>query len=296
MTNTHIEFTQNLLDRNQPGKDAKAILSDWGVDLLRNDRPDVLLLPAMLYDAFGQEDISRPRERTMIELRNPTFLMTEVVYRYLKDVLGPDFISQSDKLFDQAQKFRALHDSVSRDMSYIERDRAYHALHRDGFKVVQDTDALSRTVYLMGDAKRILFGLGNKKIRPLFGKEEALLGFDGEPIRRSRLRIPGFEDIRSRIDAAREAIELMSDRELSIRTLRSLSFTEIARRDVDSPVYGTKTVFAYAPIMISRLMKNWSYDNQPVIDDLSEQMTSATEQLKAIRRRFERIHSEPSYG
>lgn len=296
MARTHLDFTQNLLDRNQPGKDARAVLTEWGVDLLRNDRPDVLILPSMLYDAFGQEDLSRPREKTMIELRNPTFLMTEVVYRYLKDVLGPDFIEQSDKLFDQASRFRALHDNVSRNMNSIERDRCYQALHRDGAQVVQETDALARTVYLMGDASRILFGLGNKKIRALYGKEEVHLGFDGKPVKSAFRRIPEFEHIRGRIDAAHEAISQMSSRELSIRTLRSLASTDIAKRDVERPAYGTKTVYAYAPILIDRLMNKWSFDNQPVIADLSEQMTLATEKLKAIRLRFDRIHSEPSYG
>lgn len=293
MANTHIELTQHILDRNQPGKDAKAVLAEWGVDLLRNERPDVLMLPAMLYDAFGQEDLSRPREKVMIELKNPTFLMTEVVYRYLRDVLGQDFIDQSDKLFDQAQKFRLLHDSVSRNMGSIERDRAYHALHRDGEKVVQDTDALARQVYLMGDAKRILLSLGSRKIRPLYAKDEVLLGMDGEPMKRSSLRIPAFERIKVRVDAAHEAVDQMSNRELSIRLLRSLSATDIAKRDVERPAYGSKTVFAYAPIIIDRLMNNWSFDNKPVIDELSESMTLATEQLKAIKRRLDRIQSGP---
>lgn len=296
MVNTHIEFTQNLLDRNQPGKDAKAVLAEWGVDLLRNERPDVLILPAMLYDAFGQEDLSRPRERTMIELSNPTFLMTEVVYRYIKDVLGPEFIEHSDKLFDQAVRFRRLHDGVASDMNSIERARGYQALHRDGAEVVQETDALARTVYLMGDANRILFGLGNKKIRALYGKDEVSLGFDGQPMKSSFRRIPEFERIRSRLDAAHEAVSEMSNRELSIRTLRSLSKTDIAKRDVERPAYGTKTVFAYGPIMIDRLMSNWSFDNLPVIEDLSQQMSSATERLKAISLRFERINSQPSFG
>ena len=293
MANTHIQFTQIILDRNQPGKDAKAVLAEWGVDLLRNERPDVLMLPAMLYDAFGQEDLSRPREKVMIELNNPTFLMTEVVYRYLRDVLGQDFIDQSDKLFEQAQKFRLLHDSVSRNMGSIERDRTYHALHRDGQKVVQDTDALARQVYLMGDAKRILLSLGSRKIRPLYAKDEVLLGMDGEPMKRSSLRIPAFERIKVRVDAAHEAVDQMSNRELSIRLLRSLSATDIAKRDVERPAYGSKTVFAYAPIIIDRLMNNWSFDNKPVIDELSESMTLATEQLKAIKRRLDRVQSGP---
>lgn len=293
MANTHIQFTQIILDRNQPGKDAKAVLAEWGVDLLRNERPDVLMLPAMLYDAFGQEDLSRPREKVMIELNNPTFLMTEVVYRYLRDVLGQDFIDQSDKLFEQAQKFRLLHDSVSRNMGSIERDRTYHALHRDGQKVVQDTDALARQVYLMGDAKRILLSLGSRKIRPLYAKDEVLLGIDGEPMKRSSLRIPAFERIKVRVDAAHEAVDQMSNRELSIRLLRSLSATDIAKRDVERPAYGSKTVFAYAPIIIDRLMNNWSFDNKPVIDELSESMTLATEQLKAIKRRLDRVQSGP---
>lgn len=293
MANTHIQFTQIILDRNQPGKDAKAVLAEWGVDLLRNERPDVLMLPAMLYDAFGQEDLSRPREKVMIELKNPTFLMSEVVYRYLRDVLGPDFIDQTSKLFDQAQKFRILHDSVSRNMGSIERDRAYLALHRDGQKVVQDTDALARTVYLMGETKRILFSMGSHKIKPLYAKEEVSLGLDGEPLKRSRLRIPEFERIRVRVNAAHEAVDQMSNRELSIRLLRSLCNTDIAKRDVERPAYGSKTVFAYAPIIIDRLLNNWSFDNKPVIDELSESMTLATEQLKAIKRRLDRVQTGP---
>lgn len=293
MTNTHIQITQHIIDRNHPGLDAKELLTGWGIDLLRNERPDILILPAMLYDAFGQADLSRPRANPMIELKDPTFLLTEVIYRYLRDVLGSNFIEQSGKLFDQALKFRGLQDEVSRDMRSIARDRSFQALHKSGEQVVQDTDDLNRQVYLMGDAKRILRGLGNRKIRPLYTKDEASFGFGGGSIKRDRPLIPKFEAIRNRIDAAHEAVDQMSNRELCTRMLKSLAGTEMAQREVDHPLYGTKTVFAYAPIIMDRLLNGCDLDNDSVIADLSAKMASATEQLKAIKRRFERVTSSP---
>lgn len=293
MAITHIEMTQRILDRNHQKLNAKELLTDWGIDLLRNERPDVMILPAMLYDAFGQESLSRPRSSPMIELKDPTFLLTEVIYRYLKDALGPNFIEQSSKLFDQASKFRALHDSVSRDMQSIARNRSFQALHRSSEQLVQETDDLVRQVYLMGETKRILKGLGSRKIRPLYEKDEVSLGLGRKFTMKDRPSIPAFETIKNRINAAHEAVDLMSNRELCIRTLKSLAATDMAKREVDRPLYGTKTVFAYAPIIIGRLLNGCDIDNAPVMTDLSEKMTLATEQLKAIKHRLERVTASP---
>lgn len=293
MALTHIEMTQHILDRNHPKLDAKELLTEWGIDLLRNERPDIMILPAMLYDAFGQEDLSRPRSKPMIELKDPTFLLTEVIYRYLKEALGPNFIEQSSELFDQASKFRTLHDSISRDMRSIARDRSFQAVHRSGEQLVQETEDLVRQVYLMGDTKRILKTLGNRKIRSLYAEDEVSLGMGRKFAMKERPFIPAFEAIKNRINAAHEAVDQMSNRELCIRTLKSLAATETAKREIDRPLYGTKTIFAYAPIIIGRLLNSCDIDNAPVMTDLSEKMTLATEQLKAIKHRLERVTASP---
>lgn len=298
MANTHIEFTQHLLDHHQPGRDARAVLADWGTDMLRNERPDIFILTALLYDGFSQVDISKPRQKKMIEINDPAFLLQELLYRYVRDVLGKEFIEQSTKLFDQAEIFRRLCSNVTDSMRKAVRDRSFSALHRDSKKVIDDADPILRDVYLMGDAKRILFGMGERKIRPLFQLEQSvgLPSIPGAPRRVNPFNLPMFAEITKRIDEAHEAVDAMSNKELSIRLLRSFKNCSIGAYSVDLPVYGVKTIFAYTPILVDRLMNNWSFDNKPVMKDLSDKMAEATIQLTAIKQRFERVHASPELG
>jgi hypothetical protein len=298
MANTHVEFTQHLLDGHHPGKEAKLVLAEFGLDLLRNDRPDILLLPSMLYDAFGQAKI-RSKDSDKIMLNDPSFLLKELLYRHVKNNLGEAFVQQSGKLFDQASTYRLNEAEISRAVREIKRHKGYQAIHRDGEALIQDLDELTRKVYLMGDAKRIIFDIGHRQLRPLYNLEvKGILNSlgDSSERRENPFRIPALEEIRKRLDDAYSAVDQMPDRELCIRTIRSLGKATIAERAVDLPVYGVKTVYAYAPIIMDRVLNGWSFDNQPVIDDLSEQMSQATAKLKSMKQRFDRLQSEPSYG
>lgn len=291
MANTHIEITQRLLDKHQPGKDAKAVLARFGLDLVRNEAPDVIILKDMLYDAFVHTDFSERLVKHKGDINKPTYLLKELLFRYLK-ALGPDFIHQSKALFDQAKTFRGLVSNVERSMKDIERKKGFQALHQDGARLIEEVDPLLRAVYLMGDANRILHDSGGMKIRELCLLEnpKGIPGFDGEPARRiNPFKLPNFEEIEKRMAEAREAVDRMSDKELSIRLLNSFNGSYASTTDVEYPVYGVETIYAFTPIIIDRLMNGWECDNKAHMDGLSSQMTEATVKLKNITRRLERV-------
>ncbi|WP_408602164.1 hypothetical protein [Pseudomonas sp. PLMAX] len=294
MPNSNVEITQQLLDRHQPGKDAKTVLAKWDLGQSRSMVPDVMILTDILYDAFAQSRLrGRPRSPN-IDIVDPSFLLKELIYRYLKDVLGTEFISQSGALFDQAKSYRQLSSHVTSDMRRIEREKSFQVLHKDGTKALEAHDQLLQAVYLMGEAKRILHDSLGQKVRDLYASGEvrgipAIPGTSGK--RDNPFRIPMLEDIRRRLEDAQATVEGMDNKELSLRLLRSFGEASVVDRDVEYPVYGVSTIYAYAPIIIDRLLNGWNFDNKPTMDRLAEQMTSATADLRAIKNRFDRLQT-----
>lgn len=297
MAHSNVEITQQLLDRYQPGKDAKTVLAKWDLGQSRNTTPDVVILADILYDGFAQSRLKGRPQSPNIDIVDPSFLLKELIHRYLKDVLGTEFIAQSRALFDQAKSYRQLSSHVTGDMRRIERDRSFQVLHKDGSQVLEAHDQLLQEVYIMGDAKRLLHDSLGHKVRDLyFGDEEhgiagiPGLGASGKR-RENPFRIPMLEDIRKRLEDAQATVEGMDNKELSVRLLRSFGDASVVKTDVEYPVYGVSTIYAYAPIIIDRLLNGWSFDNKPTIDKLAERMTSATADLRAIKSRFDRLQN-----
>lgn len=297
MAHSNVEITQRLLDRYQPGKDAKTVLAKWDLGQSRSTTPDVVILSDILYDAFAQSRLRGRPQSPNIDIVDPSFLLKELIYRYLKDVLGTEFIAQSRALFDQAKSYRQLSSHVTSDMRRIERDRSFQVLHKDGGQVLEANDQLLQKVYIMGDAKRLLHDSLGHKVRDLYFGDEGHgiagipgLGASGKH-RENPFRIPMLEDIRKRLEDAQATVEGMGNKELSVRLLRSFGDASVVKNDVEYPVYGVSTIYAYAPIIIDRLLNGWSFDNKPTIDRLAEQMTSATADLRAIKSRFDRLQT-----
>ena len=294
MSNSNIELTQLILDRHQPGKDALSVLAGWDMQLVRNTLPDVHLLKSMLYDGFSQSDFSR-RDSSKVALINQTsFLMQELLCRYLTKVLGQGFITQSKSLFEQADAYRLLSGSVSNKIRDIEHKPEFSAARRSINAEFETFDPLLRDVYLMGESTRILKGVGTK-IRALYdGQESQVPDIFGvgmaKQTRNNPFKIPAFEELTQRREQAQAMVEQMSDKELCLRLTRSFDNTGPAGIDVSSPVYGVKTVFAYVPLIMARLMNGWSFNNERVMNDLSTRMAESTTQLMAITARLDRVH------
>lgn len=294
MKNSNIELTQLFLDRHQPGNDAVAVLAGWDMQLVRNALPDIHLLKSMLYDGFSQSDFSR-RDSNKIALINQTkFLMQELVYRYLTKVLGQQFITRSKALFDQADAYRLLSSSVSGKIRIIENQSEFSAAHRSVKADFETFDPLLRDVYLLGDSARILKEVGGK-VRALYPENEFKIpDFFGEAVsqknRHNPFKIPEFEALRQRREEAESMVEQMSDKELCLRLIRSFDNTGPAGIDVSSPVYGVKSVFAYVPLIMARLMNGWTFDNESVMNDLSSRMAESTARLMEIESRLLRVH------
>jgi hypothetical protein len=294
MKNSNIELTQLFLDRFQPGKDAVAVLSDWDIQLVSNSLPDIHVLKHLLYDGFSQSDFSR-RDSSKIALINQTsFLMKELVYRYLTKVLDKNFITQSKTLFDQASAYRQLYNSVSGEIRDIENKPEFAAVHRSVKAEFEIFDPLLRDVYLMGDSTRILKEVGTK-IRALYPEDVSrvpdLFGGGFSPEKRNNpFKLAGYEEMNRRREEAEALVEQMSDQELCLRLTRSFDVTGPAGTDTSRPVYGVKTVYAYVPLIMARLMNGWSFDNERVMNELSTQMTESTAKLLEITARLKRVH------
>ncbi len=285
MTQSHVKITQSLLDRFQPGKDAEAVLATWGLDLQSGTRPDIILLSDLLYDGLCQESLNDyVAERPRIE--QPSFLLKELIYRYLKTILEEEGMQQSSLFFDQVRTYKLLASKAQADMRMIERDAGLKPLHKDGMQALEHQEELIKDVYVMGEAKRILRDMGGSKIRALYFKEEQKPNPKTNPF-----KLKKFEEIRTSMAADQASVDAMSDEELSARILKSFEGTSGATWDVEMPVYGVKTVFAYTPILLDRLMSGWSFDSQPVMDSLSTRMTEASKELRDIKIKLQRMES-----
>ena len=292
MAKTNIEITQELLDRNLPGKDAVTVLSNWGVDVLRNSRSDIKLLTSLLYDGFSQCDFTTRDSVQSGYINKTEFLMKEVLFRYLDKVLDPAFIERSAQVFDQAHELVKLHKIVQHRLSAFEKKSDFKALHQGATATLESISPLVNSVYLMGEAKRIMHGGAGSKVRELYHPTQNMLPsiFDQSSPTRKPFRIPALEAIGLKMDEAQEKLDSMSDQELSIRLLRSFSTTDVIKYDPERPVYGVKTIYGYMPLVIDRLLNGWSLDNQAVMDDLAVSMDDASTQLKALQARLERMH------
>lgn len=295
MRKSNIELTQGLLDRIRPGKDAATALSSWGVDILRNSRPDIRLLASLLYDGFGQADFNTSDSAQKGYINKTDFLMKEVLFRYLDKVLGPEFIDRSAQIFDQAEELKKLYRQVKNSLESFEKKSGFATLRQGANATIEPIARLVNDVYLIGEAKRILHDSAGLKARELYHPPKSMIpNPDGDDYHVSRqwkpLRFPALEAIGQKLDEAQEKLDLMDDQELSIRLLRSFSTTRVAEYDTEYPVYGIKTMYAYMPLIIDRLLNGWTFDNKADMDDLAVSMDDASTQLKALQARLQRMH------
>lgn len=298
MATTHIEMTQQLLDQHQPGKNAREVLAQWKLDLLRNERSDIRLLTDLLYDAFAQTNLSK-RVHEKADIQQPEFLLKELLFRYLTKALPADFVQQSSLVFDQAKAFRSLHDRANFDMKHAYRDPGMRVLHKDGVAILEKHDPLLQEVYLMGEARRILKDSAGEKVRSLYaatGKDvSGIPDILGSPAKRENpFKLTMFEEIKERMAKSQALVDNMSDRELGIRLLRSFSGTHAAETAVELPVYGVKTAYAYVPMIIDRLTNGWEFDNKLEANTLIDKMTEASIEIQGLRNRFQRMQAQTS--
>jgi hypothetical protein len=294
MRKSNIELTQGLLDRIRPGKDAATVLSSWGIDILRNSRPDIRLLASLLYDGFGQADFNTRDSAQKGYINKTDFLMKEVLFRYLDKVLGPEFIERSTQLFDQAEELVKQYRQVKASLESFEKKSGFAALRQGANVTIQPIAKLVNDVYLIGEAKRILRDSAGQKARELYHQPKSMIPNpdvdDYHVSKQWSRRIPALEAIGQKMDEAQEKMDLMDDQELSIRLLRSFSTTRVAEYDTEYPVYGIKTMYAYMPLVIDRLLNGWTFDNKADMDDLAVSMDDASTQLKALQARLQRMH------
>ena len=293
MLHSNVEITQQLLDRFQPGKDAKAVLANWKLGSSRNVTPDVIILSNLLHAGFAQSTRGVRTPRPAVDIMEPSFLLKELLYRYIRDVLGAEFITQSRGLFDQANTYQKLSLQVAKDVRKIMREKSFLSLQKDGAKAIDKNEKLGWDVYFMGDANRALYERLGDRIRELYFGGEAQ---DLALIRAARHqvhpdKIPVFEEIRKSQKASLAVIEQMDSKELCVRLLRSFEDTREVKNYDELNAYGVKTIFAYAPILIDRVLNGWSFDNKSMMDELSEQLTGATAELQAIKARFDRLQT-----
>ncbi|WP_274644758.1 hypothetical protein [Pseudomonas serbica] len=293
MPHSNVGITQQLLDRFQPGKDAKAVLSHWRLGSSRNVTPDVIILSNLLHDGFAQTERAVRTPRPAVDIMEPSFLLKELLYRYLTEVLDPEFISHSRDLFDQAYTYRQLSLQVAKDVRKIMREKTFLSLQKDGAKAIEKNEKLGWDVYFMGDANRLLHETLGHKIRDLYfsGEVQYVPGIGAVKRTLNPAKIEVFEGIRKSQEESLAVIEQMNNKELCLRLLRSFEDTHEAKHQGEPPIYGVKTIFAYAPILIDRLLNGWSFDNKSMIETLSDQLTSATAELQAIKARFDRLQT-----
>ena len=295
MTKSIVEMTQFLLDRSQPGFEAQTVLADWDLDLLRNTRSDVKLLASLLYDGYKQGDFRTSDDAQNGYINKSNFLMEELLYRYVSKVLGPAFVERSRQIFAQAHELVVLNKQVKYTLSNFERKPGFDALRKGADAEVEALSALVDDVYLLGEARATLKSGAGLQIRELYfpTKVSAVPDLEGEAHHTKKqwkpLKIPMLEEIGRKMDEAHERIDLMSDQELATRLLRSFSTTRVAEYKTDYPVYGVKTMYAYIPLVIDRLVNGWSFDNEAVMDDLAVSMDDAKTRLVTLHQRLKRM-------
>lgn len=285
MKKSNIEITQFLLDRSLPGRDAVTELSNWGIDILRNTRNDVRLLTSVLYDGFGQANFTTRDDVQKGYINKTDFLMKEVLFRYLSKVLGHEFIERSGQVFQQAADLVNLNLRVKHALSAFEKKDGFDTLRQGANATLESIAPLINDVYLMGEAKRLLNGEAGSRVRELYYPTPSQ-----PPYSERSVRFPAFEAIGKKMDDAQKILDLMDDQELTLRLLRSFSATKMAEYDTKYPVYGVKTIYAYMPLIVDRLLNGWTYDNQSVMDDLAVSMDEASSRLIALQGRLERMH------
>jgi hypothetical protein len=285
MKKSNIEITQFLLDRSLPGRDAVTELSNWGIDILRNSRNDVRLLTSLLYDGFGQANFTTRDDVQKGYINKTDFLMREVLYRYVSKVLGPEFIERSGQVFQQAADLVSLNLRVKHALSTFEKKDGFDTLRQGANATLESIAPLVNDVYLMGEAKRLLNGEAGSRVRELYYPTPSKSPYSARPV-----RFPALETIGKKMDDAQKILDLMDDQELTLRLLRSFSATKLAEYDTKYPVYGVKTIYAYMPLIVDRLLNGWTYDNNSVMDDLAVSMDDASKRLIALQERLERMH------
>lgn len=290
MNGSNIELTQFLLDRYHPGNSAQSMLMRWDMALANNSMPDIHVLKLMLYDGFSQSSFDKNPKRALIH--QPDFMLNELMFRYIDKVLGHEFVKKSQPLFDQAYVYRDLSKDISSQIDKLKAKSGFSAMYNSSKTTFESFDPLLRDVYLLGDTSRILREVGGKTRELYFGAEQPSASpFDepGTPTRSNPFKIPAFEDIKQRREHAQSMVEQMDDKELCLRLIRSFCDTSQVKIDPASPVYGVKTLYAYIPLVMNRLMEGWSYDNVREMEDLSARMIASTTQLLALKERIERV-------
>jgi hypothetical protein len=291
MNGSNIELTQFLLDRHSPGHNARTILAQWDMALVNNTMPDIHVFKFMLYDGFSQSSFDKSPKRALINQAD--FLLDELMFRYIDKVLGHEFVSKSKSLSDQAYVYKDLSSDISRQLQHLKSKFGNSAMHNSLNTTLEAFDPLLRDVYLLADTNRILRDTGEKTRELYFGNEPSIAGpFDvpgAQPARNNPFRIPAFDEIRERREQAQFLVDQMDDKELCLRLIRSFSETSQAKLDPTTPVYGVKTLYAYIPLVMNRLMSEWSYDNLRVMEDLSSKMSESTTQLLALKNRIDRV-------
>jgi hypothetical protein len=253
----------------------------------------VIILSNLLHDGFAQTERAVRTPRPAVDIMEPSFLLKELLYRYLTEVLDPEFISHSRVLFDQAYTYRLLSLQVAKDVRKIMREKTFLSLQKDGAKAIEKNEKLGWDVYFMGDANRLLHETLGHKIRDLYfsGEVQYVPGIGAVKRTLNPAKIEVFEGIRKSQEESLAVIEQMNNKELCLRLLRSFEDTHEAKHQGEPPIYGVKTIFAYAPILIDRLLNGWSFDNKSMIETLSDHLTSATAELQAIKARFDRLQT-----
>lgn len=277
------KISQIILDANHPGKQSNQVINELCPGLLNNSRSVIELFAHWLNDCMGQADLGT-RESNPKALVRLNSMLNELCLRFLLSPHNQTLVNRFTDHMHHAIQWNRAYDNLQRKSSTLSQKSGTAFIVNEINNAIAKCKSFDYPAYVIGRAEITLKGAVGHKIREQF--------YPPTERNATKFNFPLSESAKVRLANEKSYLEHATTNDLAKRIIHELRSHNLAKCDIEYPVYGVDSIYALIPWMISQCQQTPSELERPLENQQAlEAMKTQTDEMKQLIKRLDRISS-----
>jgi len=277
------KISQIILDANHPGKQSNQVINELCPGLLNNSRSVIELFAHWLNDCMGQADLGA-RESNPKAIVRLNSMLNELCLRFLLSPHNQTLINRFSEHMHHAIQWNRAYDNLQRKSSTLSQPNGTALIVNEIKNTITKCKAFDYPAYIIGRAEITLKGAVGHEIRELF--------YPPAESSATKFNFPLSEATKIRLANEKAYLKNVTTNDLAKRIIHELRSHNLAKCDIEYPVYGVDSIYALIPWMISQCQETPSELERPIENRQAlEAMKAQTDDMNQLIKRAERILS-----
>ena len=277
------KISQIILDANHPGKQSNQVINELCPGLLNNSCSVIELFAHWLNDCMGQTNLGT-RESNPKALVRLNSMLNELCLRFLLIPHNQTLVNRFADHMHHAIQWKRAYENLQRKSSSLSQTSGAAFIVNQINVAIEKSRHFDYPVYIIGRAEITLKGAIGHEVREQFHP----------PTERNatKFNFPLSENAKIKLANEKAYLKNVTTNDLAKRIIHELRSHNLAKCDIEYPVYGVNSIYALIPWMISQCQESTSELERPLENKQAlEAMKAQTDEMNHLIKRADRISS-----